>query len=188
MRRSAPARVLVLEKTMVARKVVVNTAASTEARTVAAKRVASRTVGSSVAKVLEKMAKDLLAKAKARAPPTAAGHAEAQTFLISVPRTVEIKGQQKCGIRSLRGLQTAPIDSDIFSVFRRVGTKYVANISRVVFGKESFYPIVSKVSEKPVKGKMRGKMCCNRFECLGEEIDDFGLGNPSLNVNVERAF
>ena len=34
---------------------------------------------------------------------------------------------------------------------------------------------------------MCGKMCCNRFECLGEEVDDFGHGNSSLNVNVERA-
>ena len=86
------------------------------------------------------------------------------------------------------GLQTAPMDSDLFSVFRRVGTKDVANISRAVAGKESFYPIVSRVSEKPVKSKMFGKMCCNRFDCLGEEVDDFEpIGNPSLNVNVERA-
>ena len=34
---------------------------------------------------------------------------------------------------------------------------------------------------------MKGKMCCNRFDCLGEEVDDVGPGNPSLNVNVERA-
>ena len=85
------------------------------------------------------------------------------------------------------GLQTAPMDSDLFSVFRRFGTKYVANISRVVFGKESFYPIVSKVSEKPVKGKMFGKMCCNSFDCFGEEVDDFEpIGNPSLNVKGSR--
>ena len=32
------------------------------------------------------------------------------------------------------------------------------------------------------------KNCCNRFECLGEEVDDFEpIGNQSLNVNVERA-
>ena len=30
-------------------------------------------------------------------------------------------------------------------------------------------------------------MCCNRFERLGEEVGEFGPGNPSLNVNVERA-
>ena len=35
---------------------------------------------------------------------------------------------------------------------------------------------------------MCGKMCCNRFDCLGEEVDDFEpIGNPSLNVDVERA-
>ena len=72
------------------------------------------------------------------------------------------------------------MDSDLFSMFRKVGTKYIANISRVVFGIESFYPVVSKVSEKLVKGKICGKMCCNRFERLGEEVDDFGLGNKSL--------
>ena len=30
--------------------------------------------------------------------------------------------------------------------------------------------------------------CCNRFECLEEEVDDFErIGNLSLNVNVEQA-
>ena len=39
-----------------------------------------------------------------------------------------------------------------------------------------------------MKGKMFGKMCRNRFDCLGEEVDDFEpIGNPSLNVDVERA-
>ena len=81
---------------MVARKVVVNKAASTGARTAAAKRVASRTVGSSVAKVLEKMARNQLdSKAKDRAPPTAAGHAEAHISLTSVTTTVEIKASKR---------------------------------------------------------------------------------------------
>jgi len=92
MRRSTLAKVLDLEKTMVARRVVANTGA----RTVASRKVASRTVGSLVAKVLEKMARDQLdSKAKAKAPPKAAGHAEAHTFLTSVPRTVEIKASKR---------------------------------------------------------------------------------------------
>jgi len=113
-------------------------------------------------------------------------------FSYQCPQNGGDKGQPKGGIRSLCGLQTVPMESDLFNVFRRVGTKYVANISKAVDGKETFYPIVSKVSEKPVKGKMFcktfEKMCCNRFDCLGEEVDDFEpIGNPSLNVNVERA-
>ena len=88
MRRSALAKVQDLEKTMVARRVVANTGA----RTVAA----SRTVGSLVAKALGKMARGQLdSKAKAKAPPKAAGHAEAHTFLTSVPRTVEIKASKR---------------------------------------------------------------------------------------------
>jgi len=127
-------------------------------------------------------------KGKGQGPADGSWTCGGARFSYQCPQNGGEIGQQKGGIRSLCGLQTAPMDSDLFSVFRRVGTKYVANISRVVSGKESFYPIVSKVSEKPVKGKMCGKMCCNRFERLGEEVDDFGFENPSLNVNVERAF
>jgi len=139
-------------------------------------------------KGLGKDGKGSAGKGKGQGPADGCWTCGGAHFSYQCPQNGGEKGQQKGGIRSLCGLQTAPMDSDLFSVFRRVGTKYVANISRVVSGKESFYPIVSKVSEKPVKGKMFGKMCCNRFDCLGEEVDDFEpIGNPSLNVNVERA-
>ena len=92
MRRSALTKALDLEKTMVARRAVANTGT----KTVAARRVASRTVGSLVAKVLEKMARDQPdSKAKARAPPTAAGHAEAHALLTSAHRTVERKASKR---------------------------------------------------------------------------------------------
>ena len=60
-----------------------------------ARRVASLTaVGSLVAK--EKMAKGQLdSKAKDKDPPKAAGRAEAHTFLISAPRTVETKASKR---------------------------------------------------------------------------------------------
>ena len=118
-------------------------------------------------------------KGKGQGPAEGCWTCGGARFSYQCPQNGGDKGQQKGGIRSLCGLQTAPMDSDLFSVFRRVGTTYVANISRAVSGKESFYPIVSKVSEIPVKGKMGGKMCWNRFERLGEEVDGFVVENPS---------
>ena len=85
--------------------------------------------------------------------------------------------QQKGRIQSLCGLKTADIDEDISNVFLTTGTRFVADMSRMESGKESFYRIVS---EKPVKGKK----FCERFKdaCMddccyvdsGDEgIDDF---------------
>jgi len=129
-------------------------------------------------------------KGKGQGPAEGCWTCGGARFAWQCPQNGGDKGHQKGGIRSLCGLQTvtAPMDKDLFDVFRRVGRKYIANISRVVFGKESFYPIVSNVSEKLGKGKMCGTECCNRFDCFEEEVDDFEpIGNPSLNVNVERA-
>ena len=117
-------------------------------------------------------------------------------FSYLCPQNGGDKGQPKGGIRSLCGLQivpmqAVPMESNLFNVFRRAGATYAASISKAIDGKETFYPIVSRVSEKPVKKiccKRFEKNCCNRFECLGEEVDDFEpIGNQSLNVNVERA-
>ena len=61
-------------------------------------------------------------------------------FSYQCPQNGGDKGQPKGGIRSRCGLQavptqTVPMESDLFNVFRRVGTKYVANISKSVDGK-----------------------------------------------------
>ena len=71
-------------------------------------------------------------------------------FSYQCPQNVGDKGQPKGGIRSLCGLQTVPMqavpmESDLFNVFRKVGATYVANISKAIHGRETFYPIVSNV-------------------------------------------
>ena len=151
MHRSALAKVA---KTTVAKRV--------GARTVVARRVASLTVGSFGGKGKDGKGSAGF-KGKGQGPAEGCWTYGGARFSYQCPQNGGDKGQQKGGIRSLCGLQTVPMESDLFNVFRRVGTKYVANISKAVDGKETFYPIVSKVSEKPVKSKMFcktfGKMC-----------------------------
>ena len=73
------------------------------------------------------------------------------------------------------------MDEDIFNVFLKTGTRFVTDMARLEFGKESFYLIVS---EKPV----RGKKFCEGFKhqeaCMddccyvhsgGEDIEDFWI-------------
>ena len=48
------------------------------------------------------------------------------------------------------------MDEEMFNVFLKTGTRFVSDMARLEFGKESFYLIVP---EKPV----RGKKCCEGF-------------------------
>jgi len=111
-------------------------------------------------------------------------------FSYQCPQNNGEKGQPKGGIRSLCGLQTVePMENDLFQVFRRVGTTYVANIAKPIDGRDTFYHSISNVSEKLGKGKMCGTKCCNSFQCLEEEGEsDFEpIGNPSLEERASRA-
>ena len=57
------------------------------------------------------------------------------------------------------------MDEDIPNVFLETGTRFVLDMSRLEFGKETFYP---SVSEKPV----RGKKCCEGFKHQEARMDD----------------
>jgi len=81
------------------------------------------------------------------------------------------------------------MENDLFQVFRRAGTKYVANIAKTRDGRQTFYQSISNVSQKLGKGRMCGTKCCNRFQCLEEEGEsDFEpIGIHPLNFGFEGA-
>ena len=60
-------------------------------------------------------------------------------FSCQCPQNNGEKGQPKGGVRSLCGLQTVePMENDLFQVFRRVGTKYVATLPKQEMGNKHF--------------------------------------------------
>ena len=79
----------------------------------------------------------------------------------------------------------------MFNVFLKTGTRFVSDMARLEFGKESFYLIVS---EKPVRGK---KFCegfkhqearmgdCCYVDSGDEGIDDFGFEMPVMGKLVK---
>jgi len=81
------------------------------------------------------------------------------------------------------------MENDLFQVFRKVGTKYVANIAKTRNGRQTFYQSISDVSQKLEKGRMCGTKCCNSFQCLEEEGEsDFEpIGIHPLNFGFEGA-
>ena len=81
------------------------------------------------------------------------------------------------------------MDEDSFNVFLKTGTRFVSDMARLEFGKESFYPIVS---EKPVTGKKfceRLKKACMGDCCYAdsgdEGVDDFGFEMPVMGKLVK---
>ena len=107
------------------------------------------------------------------------------------------------GIRSLCGLQTVepggPMEDDLFQVFRRVGTNFVANIgNKTGDGKHTFYKKVPDVN-KNYETCTNVLKCCNSFQCLEEERDSEidpirtdplncdGFGGPSRDKLVLRS-
>ena len=82
-----------------------------------------------------------------------------------------------------------PMENDLFQVFRKVGTTYVANIAKTRNGKQTFYQKIPDVSQKHETGRMRGTKYCNRFQCLEEEGEsDFEpIGIHPLNFGFEGA-